>query len=32
LYGGSMPCRRSLGEFSEMCWSFTDGVNVLVMS
>jgi hypothetical protein len=26
LYGGSMPCRRSLGEFSEMCWCFTDGV------
>ena len=22
----SMPCRRSLGEFLEMCWCFTDGV------
>jgi hypothetical protein len=21
-----MPCHRSLGEFLEMCWCFTDGV------
>jgi hypothetical protein len=27
----SMPCRRSLGEFLEMCWCFTDGLNELEM-